>query len=65
MRYFKHLNSDGEIDNLCSAEQAPEGWVEIPRTTWIMLRIAFRVEINGESIDDIADNQTWYDQPMI
>lgn len=65
MRYFIKKNSDGEIIELRSSNSAIDGWEEISRTTWMILRLILRVEIMGEDVDALVENQTWYDQPMI
>lgn len=65
MRYFQLRDADGQIINICSGEKCPTGYEEISRTTWMMLRIILRVEIQEESVDNIAENETWWEQPMI
>lgn len=65
MRYFIKKNADGEIIELRSSNNTIDGWEEISRTTWMILRLILRIEIMGEDPDALVENQTWYDQPMI
>lgn len=65
MRYFIKKNADGEIIELRTSNSAISGWEEISRTTWMILRLIIRIEIMDEDADNIIENQTWFDQPMI